>query len=61
MMALLLSIDGAILINWLAPGEKLNSGDFCEKIFEPLSEILLGGRSVGSLRPMAHLDNAPLH
>jgi hypothetical protein len=30
-LTVFLSIDGAILINWLTPGEKFNSGWFCEK------------------------------
>jgi hypothetical protein len=40
MFTVFLGVNGAILINWLSPGEKFNSGLFCEKILEPLSEIL---------------------
>jgi hypothetical protein len=31
MPTVFLSIGGAILINWLTPGEKFNNGQFCEK------------------------------
>jgi hypothetical protein len=36
----LLSINGAIFINWLHAGEKSNGGDFPVKTLEPPSEIL---------------------
>jgi hypothetical protein len=51
------SIDGAILINRLTPGEKFDNHSFCEKIFELLSEILHDGRTAGSPRPIVHFDN----
>jgi hypothetical protein len=35
------SINGAIFINCLSPREKINSGYFCEKLLDPLSQILL--------------------
>jgi hypothetical protein len=31
MLAMLLSINGVIFINWLPPGETFNNGYFCEK------------------------------
>jgi hypothetical protein len=58
MLAVVLRINGAILINWLTPREKFNSHYFCEKILEPLSEILHGGRAAESPRPMGYFDNA---
>jgi hypothetical protein len=45
MLTVFLSIDSAILINWLTPGEKFNDGYFCEKRLEPLSEILDAARA----------------
>jgi hypothetical protein len=56
MLTVFLSIDSTISLNLLTPGEKFNSGAFCEKIFELLSEILHGGRAAGSPRPIVHFD-----
>jgi hypothetical protein len=61
MLTVFLSIDGVILINWLTPGEKLNGGDFCKKLLEPLSEIVHGGRAAGFPRPIVQFDNATPH
>jgi hypothetical protein len=60
MLTVFLSIDGAILINWLIPVEKFNSGCFCE-ILEPLSEVLRSARGAGSLKPIVHFENATPH
>jgi hypothetical protein len=48
MLTVLLSIDGAILINWLTAREKFNSGYFYEKTLELLFEVLHGGSAAGS-------------
>jgi hypothetical protein len=61
MVTVLLSIDGAILINWLTPWGIFNSGYFCEKVLEPFSETLHGGRAAGSPRPIVHFDNTTPH
>jgi hypothetical protein len=53
-----LGINGVILINWLTPGEKFNSGYFYEKVLEQLSDILQGGCAARSPRPIMHFDNA---
>jgi hypothetical protein len=34
------NIHSAIFVDWFLPGEKFNSGDFCEKILKPLSQVL---------------------
>jgi hypothetical protein len=61
MLTVFLSIDGTILTNRLTPGEKFNSGYFCEKTAKPVSEILHGGRAAGSPRPIVHFHNATPH
>jgi hypothetical protein len=38
MLTVFLRIQGEIFINRLPPGENFNSGYFCEKIPEPLSQ-----------------------
>jgi hypothetical protein len=58
MLLVFLSIHGAIFISRLPPGEKINSGYFCEQIIGSLSEILHGGRTVDSPGSIVHLDNA---
>jgi hypothetical protein len=57
-LAVFLSIDGAILINCLTPGEKVNRDYFCKRLSEPLSEILHGGRAAEPIGPIVHFDNA---
>jgi hypothetical protein len=61
MLMVFRSIKGDILIQRLPRGERFNSGYFCEKILEPLSEILLGRRAARSARPILHFDNAARH
>jgi hypothetical protein len=61
MLIVFLSVNGAILINWLPPREKVDSGYFCERILKLLSEILHNRRPVHSARAILHFDNATLH
>jgi hypothetical protein len=61
MVTMFLSIHGAIFIDWLPPGEKFTSGYFCEKILDPLSQVLPSGHSVGSPRSIVHFHNATPH
>jgi hypothetical protein len=58
-LTVFLSIHSAIFINWLPPGEKFNSGYFCEKILELLSQVLRCGLGEDSPRPVLYFDNAP--
>jgi hypothetical protein len=37
------SIQGAYFIHWLPLGEKFNNGYFCEKMLEPLCQVLHSG------------------
>jgi hypothetical protein len=61
MLMVFLSIHAAIFINSLPPGKKFKSDYFCEQMLGRLFEILHIGRTVGSLRPIAHVDNAAPH
>jgi histone-lysine N-methyltransferase SETMAR len=61
MLIVFLSVNGAILINWLPLEEKVDCGYFCEKILKPLSEIVHNRRPVHSARVILHFDNATLH
>jgi hypothetical protein len=61
MMTVFLCTNGAILINWLTPGEKFNSGYLCKKVLEELSETLYSGRAARSPRSIVHFNNATLH
>jgi hypothetical protein len=56
-----LSINGAIFINWLPPGEKINSANSCEKMLRSLSEILHSRRAAPSARPILHFGNGARH
>jgi hypothetical protein len=58
MLTVLLSINRAIFINWFSPGETFNNGYFCQKMLEPLSQILHSRRAACSARPIQHSDNA---
>jgi hypothetical protein len=40
MLTVFLSIDSAIFIDWLPPGDKFNRGFFYDKMLEPLSQVL---------------------
>jgi hypothetical protein len=61
MLTVFLSINSAIFINSLPPGEKFNSGHFCEKMLEPPSEIVHSRYAAYSARPILHFDNATPH
>jgi hypothetical protein len=61
MFRVFLRIQDAIFIVWFPPGERFNSGYFCEKILEPLSQVLHSGCAGGSPRPIVHFENTTLH
>jgi hypothetical protein len=61
MLTVFLSINSAIIINWLSPEEKFSSHYFCEKRLEVLSEILHSRCAARSARPTLHFDNAAPH
>jgi hypothetical protein len=61
MLAVFVSVHGAIFINWLPPGERFNSGYFCQQILKPPSQILHNERATGSARPVVYCGNATFH
>jgi hypothetical protein len=61
MLAVFLSVHGAILMNSLEPGERFNRGYFCQQILEPLSQIRHSERATGSRRLIVHFGNATRH
>jgi hypothetical protein len=61
MLAVFLSVQSAIFINWLPLGARFNSRYFCQQMLEPLSQILHRERAAGSPRPIMHSDNAARH
>jgi hypothetical protein len=58
MLTMLLSIHGAIFINYLPSDENFNNSCFCQMILESLDQILHNGRAAHSPRPKVHFDQA---
>jgi hypothetical protein len=61
MLTVFLSINGAVLINWLPYGGRFNTSYFCNEILRPLSETMWAGRREHAARPIIHMDNATPH